>query len=60
MKQELNLEILEFLKYLKIQKEDEMTNQIFSTKDNFFKIESKIEIYLEIMKIVYTETVIEI
>lgn len=37
-----------------------MTNQIFSTKDNSFKIESKIEIYLGIMKIVYTEIVIEI
>ena len=59
-KQELNLEILEFLKYLMIQNEEDMINQIFSTKDKFSKIEKLIEILLEIMKIDYTGTVIEI
>jgi hypothetical protein len=37
-----------------------MINQIFSTKDKFSKIEKLIEILLEIMKIDYKGTVIEI
>jgi len=36
-----------------------MINQTSSIKDKFYKIERSIEIFLEIMKIDYTETVKE-